>query len=330
MSRTGQGAYGPVCPSHVGATAVTSDGRERVEVAGRRFCELRLPLHEQARIWICRTAEPAPSCGRYSGSRQRIDTPAPRAIRCSASWGRRTALRCARLHRFPAAAFFYPVFYPKRLRSRAEMSYLLVRAAKSRGSAGVRQQLPKLIVRVRFPSPDLRKFPLYYKYSIYCSPDCSLMPTARSSDAHLKRFPCLYQYFRTELCWHEGPAGTHISTQSAGASKLGIQVRFHRPLHRRSLQRDAQNTGMAMNPHWLQGFPRRPRHWRDPPDRAVGTEDKTGPDAGHAPQCRTHGRPWILPPDALAIQPGSPLEASAGDGPERRQGLRKSTARAVR
>ena len=42
VSRTGQGAYGPVCPSHIGATALTSDGRERVEVAGRRFCELSL------------------------------------------------------------------------------------------------------------------------------------------------------------------------------------------------------------------------------------------------------------------------------------------------
>jgi hypothetical protein len=69
-----------------------------------------------------------------------------------------------------------------------------------------------------------------------------------------------------------------------------------------------------MNPHWLQGFARRPRRWRDRPDRAVGTEDKTGPDAGHAPQCRTRGRPWILPPDALVIQPGGPLEASAGHG----------------
>ena len=58
-----------------------------------------------------------------------------------------------------------------------------------------------------------------------------------------------------------------------------------------------------MNPHWLQGFSRRPRHWRD-----------LRADAGHAPQCRTRGRPWILPPDALVIQPGSPLEASAGHG----------------
>ena len=85
-----------------------------------------------------------------------------------------------------------------------------------------------------------------------------------------------------------------------------------------------------MNPHWLQGFPRRRRRWRDRPDRAVGAEDKTGPDAGHAPQCRMRGRLWILPPDALVIRSGGPLEASAGHGPERRQGLRKRTARAVR
>jgi len=35
------------------------------------------------------------------------------------------------------------------------------------------------------------------------------------------------------------------------------------------------------------------------------------------------GRPWILPPDALVIQSGSPREASAGHGLERRQGPRK-------
>ena len=244
--------------------------------------------------------------------------------------GPQNGITLRQLPQIPGSGDFLPNFLPKNAKPRNQDVIYPGHSHKRSYLARMRQQLPKLIVRIRFPSPDLRKFPLYYKYSIYCSSDCSLMPTARSSDAHLKRFPCLYQYFRTELCWHEGPAGTHISTQSAGASKLGIQVRFHRPLHCRSLQRDAQNTGMAMNPHWLQGFPRRPRHWRDPPDRAVGTEDKTGPDAGHAPQCRTHGRRWILPPDALAIQPGSPLEASAGDGPERRQGLRKSTARAVR
>src|SRR5437763_15512298 len=44
------------------------------------------------------------------------------------------------------------------------------------------------------------------------------------------------------------------------------------------------------------------------------------------PQCRMHGRLWILLPDALAIQPGGPLEASAGHGPERRQDPRKRTA----
>jgi hypothetical protein len=35
---------------------------------------------------------------------------------------------------------------------------------------------------------------------------------------------------------------------------------------------------------------------------------------GHAPQCRMRGRLWILPPDALVIQSGGPLEASAGHG----------------
>jgi len=61
-----------------------------------------------------------------------------------------------------------------------------------------------------------------------------------------------------------------------------------------------------MNPHWLQGFPRRPRRWRDRPDRTPGAEDKTGPNAGHTPQCRMRGRPWILPPDAPVIQSGGP------------------------
>ena len=144
------------------------------------------------------------------------------------------------------------------------------------------------------------------------------MPIACRNDAYSKQFPCLYRYFELSYAGVRARLETHISTQSAGALKLGIQVRFHRLLHRRSPQRDVQGTGMAMNPHWLQGFARRPRRWRDRPDRAVGTEDKTGPDAGHAPQCRMRGRPWILPPDALVIQSGSPLEASAGHGPERR------------
>jgi hypothetical protein len=109
--------------------------------------------------------------------------------------------------------------------------------------------------------------------------------------------------------------GTRISTQSARALKLNRQVRFHRRL----LQRDVYNTGTAMKPHWLQGFPRRPRRRRDRPGQAAGTEDKTGPNAGHTPQCRTRGQLWILPPDALVIRSGGPLEASAGHGPQRRQ-----------
>ena len=35
--------------AHVAATALTSDGREWVEVAGRRFCDRSLALQEQAR-----------------------------------------------------------------------------------------------------------------------------------------------------------------------------------------------------------------------------------------------------------------------------------------
>jgi len=43
---------------------------------------------------------------------------------------------CITVHQaaqIPGNGVFYPVFYPKRLRSGAEMSYLLVTAAKSRG-----------------------------------------------------------------------------------------------------------------------------------------------------------------------------------------------------
>jgi hypothetical protein len=35
--------------AHVAATALTCDGREWVEVAGRRFFDMSLALHEQAR-----------------------------------------------------------------------------------------------------------------------------------------------------------------------------------------------------------------------------------------------------------------------------------------
>ena len=43
-----------------------------------------------------------------------------------------------------------------------------------------------------------------------------------------------------------------------------------------------------MNPHWFQGFSR----------LAATLAGPSGPDAGHAPQCRMRGRLWILPPDA--------------------------------
>jgi len=85
------------------------------------------------------------------------------------------------------------------------------------------------------------------------------MPIACRNDAYFKRFPYLYRYFELSYAGVRARLETHISTQSAGALKLGIQVRFHRLLHRRPPHRDAQDTGMAMNPHWLQGFPRRPQ-----------------------------------------------------------------------
>jgi hypothetical protein len=43
--------------------------------------------------------------------------------------GQRPALLYTRIHGFRAAAIFYPIFYPKRQRSGAEMLYLLVKAA---------------------------------------------------------------------------------------------------------------------------------------------------------------------------------------------------------
>jgi hypothetical protein len=111
------------------------------------------------------------------------------------------------------------------------------------------------------------------------------MQTARRNGAHLEYFPCCISIFELSYVGVRARLEAHISTQSAGASKLSIQVRFHRPLHRRSLQRDTHNTGMAMNPHWSQGFPAG-RDAGGTVRTAVGTEDKTGPDAGHAPQCR--------------------------------------------
>lgn len=73
-------------------------------------------------------------------------------------------------------------------------------------------------------------------------------------------FPCYISLFELSYADVRAQLGTYLSTQSAGALKLVTQVRFRRPLRRRSPQRDAQDIGTAMNPHWLQGFPRRPRH----------------------------------------------------------------------
>jgi hypothetical protein len=50
------------------------------------------------------------------------------------------------------------------------------------------------------------------------------MPTARRNDAYFKRLPCLYQYFELIYAGVRARLETRISTQSAGALKLGIQV----------------------------------------------------------------------------------------------------------
>jgi hypothetical protein len=83
-------------------------------------------------------------------------------------------------------------------------------------------------------------------------------PTGRN-DVHSDVLPVRNSIFELSYADARTRLETYLSTQSAGTLKLVTQVRFRRPLHRRSPQRDAQDIGMAMNPHWLQGFPRRPR-----------------------------------------------------------------------
>jgi hypothetical protein len=70
------------------------------------------------------------------------------------------------------------------------------------------------------------------------------MPTARRNDAQSEHLPCLYQYFELSYAGVRARLETHISTQSAGALKLGIQVRFHRPLT------VARPNAMSKTPEW--------------------------------------------------------------------------------
>ena len=118
----------------------------------------------------------------------------------------------------------------------------------------------------------------------------------------LRRFPCLYQYFRTKQCWYKGPAGTPYfypkcrSPEAAHTSSIP----------RRSLQRDVQNIGTAMNPHWSQGLPRRPRRWRDRPDRTLGAEERRVRTPGMR---RSAG--CMAAPDPAARRPGDPVRRPA-------------------
>ena len=125
----------------------------------------------------------------------------------------------------------------------------------------------------------------------------------------LRRFPCLYRYFRTKQCWYKGPAGTPYFYPKCRSSEAAHTS----SIPRRSLQRDVQNIGTAMNPHWSQGFPRRPRRWRDRPDRTLGTEK----DGSERRECAAVPDAWrlrILPPDALVIQSGGPSRRAHDTG----------------
>ena len=50
-------------------------------------------------------------------------------------------------------------------------------------------QLPKLIVRVRFPSPALLRYYLIDNFSIFCSTTCRLMPSTGRRSAHSNVLP---------------------------------------------------------------------------------------------------------------------------------------------
>jgi hypothetical protein len=59
------------------------------------------------------------------------------------------------------------------------------------------------------------------------------------------------------LCWREGPVGNPYLYPECRSVEAGHTSSIPSSTHRRSPQRDVQNIGMAMNPHWLQGFSRR-------------------------------------------------------------------------
>jgi hypothetical protein len=156
------------------------------------------------------------------------------------------------------------------------------------------------------------------------------MPTARRNGAHLEHFPVRNSIFELSYVGVRARLEAHISTQSARALKLSIQVRFHR----RSLQRDVQNIGMAMNPHSLQGSPRRPRPLCD-----AGGTLRTGLQAPRTRRARTPGMrrsagctggSGSCRPTRRRSSPAVRSRRAQDTGPERRQGPRKRTARAAR
>ena len=57
--------------AHVAATALTSDGREWAEVAGRRFCDMTLVLQSGPGPEFAGAAGPHPPCGRTHESLER-------------------------------------------------------------------------------------------------------------------------------------------------------------------------------------------------------------------------------------------------------------------
>src|SRR5271165_2123382 len=125
-------------------------------------------------------------------------------------------------------------------------------------------------------------------------------------------FSLVKRDLRTELCRHEGLVGLPVFLPKVPAAfKLVMQTRFRRPLHPRSLHRDAPRHRNGHDPHWLQGFPDR----RDA-DGTVrsGLEAPTTRPArtpGMRPHCEIPGRPRVLPPDELVIQSAGPLAAGA-------------------
>ena len=188
----------------------------------------------------------------------------------------RTGLRCTSIHRFRAAAIFYPNFYPNRRRSGVERLYLLVTAANWNGRPGSVTSLPSW--SCGFDSRRPLQLAGFFRLTVHltairCGPLVVMTPRPV--------FPLVKCALRTELCRHEGLVGLPVVLPEVPAAlKLVMHTRFRRPLHRRSLHRDVPRHRNDHDPHWLQGFPDR----RD----ADGTV-RSGPEAPKTRPARTPG-----------------------------------------